>query len=95
MPARQPHHSFTSRKTWLLMTSISFWVSPCTLMAPPTSPWPAASAPQATLRAIDLQASATFRIRLLKSPLACGKRRRSSIRNWVRVRRCGVVMAVS
>ena len=43
------------------------------------------SSPIATDRAIALQANATSKINELKSPLDPGKRRRSSIKYWVRV----------
>src|SRR5207244_2847148 len=67
---------------------------PWTLIAsalPRTPP----SAPNATEREIALQASATFSIRPLKSPLALGKRRRSSIRNRVNVVRLAIIMVTS
>src|SRR5512145_2132077 len=76
--------------SWLC-TSSFFCVPPCTFTALPSgsscSPSMPPKAPNETARAIVLQAIATSRIKALKSPRASGKRRRSSIRNCVRVAR--------
>ena len=84
MPARWPFHSFMRMKISLLSTSSGFCTSPCTLTAPAcgtaAAPSESPSSPKATMRAIALQASETSRISALRSPLAAGKRRRSSIR---------------
>src|SRR3569833_662861 len=96
MPARWQHQSLMSKKASMLMTSSVFCTSPCTLIEPPAPPGAAAlpntppKAPNATAREMLLQASATLKITLLKSPLASGYRRRSSIRNWVKVVCCSV-----
>ena len=96
MPATMPPHSAARRNIWLLTTSSVFCSSPCTLtVLSCTLPSMSASAPKATLREIALQASDTSVTSALRSPVASGWRRRSSMRNWVRVGLPPVGMTVS
>ena len=87
MPARWPPHSLARRKISLLSTSSGFCFSPCTLIVDGRGASCAMrrARRRRRARAMALQASDTSVISALRSPVAPGKRRRSSIRNWVSV----------
>src|SRR5512147_726413 len=89
-------------KISLLTTSSGFCTSPWTFSGACSCEAAASwrligspSSPKATARAMALVASATSRISALSAPLACGKRRRCSIRYCVSVRRLERGMAFS
>ena len=82
MPARWPVHSSDCTMMSLVMMSSFFCVSPWTfsVSAEPCRP---ISGPRLTAQAIFLQDVSTSLSREVKSPVAPGMRRCSSMMNWV------------